>query len=134
MARRCAALAGSMLLIFLSVMAPARAQSDTGAINIEVTDAATKHPLDLARVLLDGPVISAAGITVIVDRIPDGEMPPKGGLPRDQVTVVRAWVLAGAHYPNEPLAPRRALADWWSLRPIREKRRYCTLNPQQSVL
>jgi TonB-dependent Receptor Plug Domain len=76
MARRCAALAGSMLLIFLSVMAPARAQSDTGAINIEVTDAATKHPLDLARVLLDGPVITSEITTtngkVSFTDVPDG--------------------------------------------------------------
>jgi mono/diheme cytochrome c family protein len=57
--------------------------------------------------------------SLLIDRITDGEMPPKGGLERDQVAVVRAWVLAGAHYPSEPLAPKRAGADWWSLRPIR---------------
>jgi len=57
--------------------------------------------------------------SLLVDRITEGEMPPKGGLPRDQIAAVRAWVEAGAHYPSEPLAPKRATADWWSLRPIR---------------
>ena len=32
---------------------------------------------------------------------------------------MRDWVRAGAPYPSEPLSPRRAGADWWSLRPIR---------------
>ncbi len=57
--------------------------------------------------------------SLLVDKITEGEMPPKGRLPRDQVEAVRAWVKAGARYPSEPLAPKRAGTDWWSLRPIR---------------
>jgi mono/diheme cytochrome c family protein len=57
--------------------------------------------------------------SVLVDKVSEGEMPPNGALKRDQIALVRAWVEGGAHYPTEPLAPRRAGADWWSLRPIR---------------
>ena len=38
---------------------PALAQSDTGEIDIDVQDAASKAPVVLARVLLDGPVITS---------------------------------------------------------------------------
>ena len=38
---------------------PAGAQSDTGEIDIVVTDAGTKAPVTLARVLLDGPVVAS---------------------------------------------------------------------------
>jgi hypothetical protein len=55
---------------------PAYAQSDTGEIDIVVTDAANKKPLDLARVLLDGPVITAeitsSNGKVIFTDVPDG--------------------------------------------------------------
>ena len=57
--------------------------------------------------------------SLLVDKVADGEMPPKGALAREQVAAVRAWVEAGAPYASEPLSPRRAGADWWSLRPIR---------------
>jgi mono/diheme cytochrome c family protein len=58
--------------------------------------------------------------SLLVEKITNGEMPPKGGLSRDQVAILRAWVNAGASYPSEPLAPKRAGTDWWSLRPIRK--------------
>jgi cytochrome c551/c552 len=57
--------------------------------------------------------------SLVVDRIAEGEMPPKGALAREQVAAVRDWVKAGALYESEPVAPRRAGADWWSLQPIR---------------
>ncbi len=57
--------------------------------------------------------------SLLVDKVVEGEMPPKGSLAREQVAAVRAWVKAGALYASEPLSPRRAGADWWSLRPIR---------------
>ena len=57
--------------------------------------------------------------SLLVDKVAEGEMPPKGALAREQVAAVRAWVEAGAPYASEPLSPRRAGADWWSLRPIR---------------
>jgi mono/diheme cytochrome c family protein len=58
--------------------------------------------------------------SLLVDKIAEGEMPPKGALRREQVAAVRAWVEAGATYASEPLSPRRAGADWWPLRPIRQ--------------
>ena len=58
------------------MFARALAQSDTGQIDIVVVDATTKHPIDLARVLLDGPVITseittASGKVTFTD-VPDG--------------------------------------------------------------
>ena len=57
--------------------------------------------------------------SLLVDKVAEGEMPPKGALGPEQVAAVRAWVEAGRPYASEPLSPRRAGADWWSLRPIR---------------
>jgi len=63
-----------MLLAVLT--ANVAAQSDTGEIDIVVTDAVTKHPLELARVLLDGPVLASEltgknGKVTFTD-VPDG--------------------------------------------------------------
>jgi mono/diheme cytochrome c family protein len=55
----------------------------------------------------------------LVEKVTDGEMPPKGALSKDEIATVRAWVEAGAPYPAEPLSPRKGGNDWWSLRPIR---------------
>jgi mono/diheme cytochrome c family protein len=59
------------------------------------------------------------GESLLVEKLAEGEMPPNGPLSPEQVAVLRRWVESGASYPGEPLAPRRAGADWWSLRPIR---------------
>jgi hypothetical protein len=56
--RRALILALAFLTV-LCVAAPAVAQSDSGEIRIIVTDAATKAPIGLARVLLDGAVIAS---------------------------------------------------------------------------
>jgi mono/diheme cytochrome c family protein len=56
--------------------------------------------------------------SLLVDKVVEGEMPPKGVLAPEQVAAVRDWVRAGAPYASEPLSPRKAGADWWSLRPI----------------
>jgi mono/diheme cytochrome c family protein len=68
-----------------------------------------------------GPVIvpGEPDSSLLVDKVTEGEMPPKGGLEREQVAALRAWVAGGAHYAREPLAPRRAGPSWWSLQPIR---------------
>ena len=50
--------------------------------------------------------------SLLVDKVAEGEMPPKGALRREQVAAVRAWVEAGATYASETLSPRRAGADW----------------------
>ena len=63
-------------------------------------------------------VPGSADLSLLVDKVAEGEMPPKEALRREQVAAVRAWVEAGAIYASEPLSPRRAGADWWSLRPI----------------
>jgi mono/diheme cytochrome c family protein len=59
-------------------------------------------------------------VSLVVERVSEGEMPPKGALSREQVTAVRAWIEAGATYASEPVVRRRAGDDWWSLRPIRK--------------
>ncbi len=76
MARRGAALAVCLVLFFAGVTQRVRAQSDSGEIDIVVVDAATKQPLELARVLLDGPVITSEltsknGKVTFTD-VPDG--------------------------------------------------------------
>ena len=66
-----------LALMFVAVLTPGgRAQSDSGEIDIVVADASTKQPLELARVLLDGPVITSEltgknGKVVFTD-VPDG--------------------------------------------------------------
>ncbi|MEO6912436.1 MAG: carboxypeptidase-like regulatory domain-containing protein, partial [Candidatus Baltobacteraceae bacterium] len=54
----------------------ANAQSDSGQITITVTDAATKGPIVLARVMLDGPVLSSeysgTNGAVKFTEVPDG--------------------------------------------------------------
>jgi mono/diheme cytochrome c family protein len=59
-------------------------------------------------------------MSLVVEKVSEGEMPPKGALSREQLATVRAWVEAGATYASEPLMTRRAGDDWWSLRPIRK--------------
>jgi mono/diheme cytochrome c family protein len=57
--------------------------------------------------------------SLLVEKVTEGEMPPKGGLEREQIAALAAWVSSGAPYVREPLAPRRAGASWWSLQPVR---------------
>jgi mono/diheme cytochrome c family protein len=57
--------------------------------------------------------------SLLVEKVSEGEMPPKGALSKEEIAAVRAWVEAGAPYPAEPLSPRKGGKDWWSLRPIR---------------
>jgi hypothetical protein len=52
-------LAFFLMLALFSGAVPALAQSDTGEIDIVVQDATSKAPIPLARVLLDGPVITS---------------------------------------------------------------------------
>src|SRR3984957_15540920 len=77
MLRRSLAAACAFLIAFVTwAGAPALAQSDTGEIVIVVADAQTKQPIDLARVLLDGPVITSEITTksgkVDFTEVPDG--------------------------------------------------------------
>ncbi|MEO9264480.1 MAG: carboxypeptidase regulatory-like domain-containing protein, partial [Candidatus Baltobacteraceae bacterium] len=48
-----------VLFVLFASAIPAFAQSDTGQIDIAVTDASTKAPVALARVLLDGPIVAS---------------------------------------------------------------------------
>ena len=77
MLRRSLAAACAFLIAFVTwAGAPALAQSDSGEIVIVVVDAQTKQPIDLARVLLDGPVITSEITTksgkVDFTDVPDG--------------------------------------------------------------
>ena len=56
--------------------------------------------------------------SALIDKITDGEMPPKKPLAAEQINVLRAWAQGGATYPSEPLVVPRAGPDWWSLQPI----------------
>ena len=47
-------------------------------------------------------------LSLLMEKVAEGEMPPKGALKPEQVAAVRAWVAAGAPYVSEPLSPRRA--------------------------
>lgn len=76
MLRRTLAAACAFLIAFVTSVSSAGAQSDTGEIVIVVADAQTKQPIDLARVLLDGPVITSEITTksgkVDFTDVPDG--------------------------------------------------------------
>jgi hypothetical protein len=76
MLRRGVAATLSLLMLLAAMTSRAPAQSDAGEIDIVVIDATTKQPLELARVLLDGPVITSEltgknGKVVFTD-VPDG--------------------------------------------------------------
>ncbi len=76
MVRRAAAALLSLLLLFAVLTPAAPAQTDSGEIDIVVADATTKQPLELSRVLLDGPVITSEltgknGKVTFTD-VPDG--------------------------------------------------------------
>ncbi len=57
--------------------------------------------------------------SLLVERVMAGEMPPQGELSKEEVATIRLWVESGASYSEAAITPRRAGADWWSLRPIR---------------
>jgi uncharacterized membrane protein YgcG len=70
------ALVGAAVIALSVVPAAAFAQSDSGEIRIVITDAATKGPVELARILIDGPVITSEfsgknGQVHFID-VPDG--------------------------------------------------------------
>jgi len=69
--------------------------------------------------------------SLLLKKVAAGEMPPeeKGksqALPKDEVEQIRAWVLAGAKWPDgvvlnpfEVTTSNRAGLDWWSLQPVK---------------
>lgn len=76
MVRRTFAALFAVFLALTVLPAPGWAQSDSGQIRIIVTDESAKQPLDLARVVLDGPVITSEltrqnGQVLFTD-VPDG--------------------------------------------------------------
>jgi len=58
----------------------------------------------------------------LLGRVQRGEMPPGGGLPREEREAIANWISAGAEWPQTlQTAPRpRAGKDWWSLQPVRK--------------
>jgi hypothetical protein len=76
MKRLIAAAVAAALTVFLTSALASAQQDDTGEIRIVVTDQSTKAPLELARVVLDGPVITSEftdkrGEVIFTD-VPDG--------------------------------------------------------------
>lgn len=74
--RAIAALVVAVLSVFLIPAAPVFAQSDSGQIRIVVDDGSAKTPIELARVVLDGPVVTSEltgknGQVLFTD-VPDG--------------------------------------------------------------
>ena len=81
----------------------------------------------------NGAVIDAKKLdeSVLLKKVAAGEMPPeeKGksqALPQAEVEQIRAWVLAGAKWPEgtvlnpfEVTTSNRAGLDWWSLQPVK---------------
>ena len=70
-----AVLAAALISFMMPVVGIAQ-QDDTGEIRIVVTDQSTKAPLELARVVLDGPIVTSAfsdkkGMVIFTD-VPDG--------------------------------------------------------------
>jgi hypothetical protein len=75
MKRLLTAVLAAALVLFTSLTAWAQ-QSDSGSIRIVVVDAGTKAPVELARVVLDGPVVTSEftdkkGLVVFTE-VPDG--------------------------------------------------------------
>lgn len=76
MKRLIAAMLAAALTAFLAPASASAQQDDTGSIRIVVTDQATKAPMELARVVLDGPVVTSEltdkkGEVLFTD-VPDG--------------------------------------------------------------
>ena len=67
--------------------------------------------------------------SLLLERLVDGSMPPKGKHPRPtpaQIASVRRWIMQGAPWPQalkidryDVTTDRWAGRDWWSLQPIR---------------
>ncbi|MDQ2865836.1 MAG: TonB-dependent receptor, partial [Candidatus Eremiobacteraeota bacterium] len=102
------------LFIIAALVAPvvdarqASAQSESGRIDIAVTDQATKAPVTLARVLLDGPVIASeltsADGTVDFTDVPDGiyrARVAKGGY---QIVTSAPFEVVNGRYVNVSVA------------------------------
>jgi hypothetical protein len=62
--------------------------------------------------------------SAVLERIADGEMPPKAPLPEAEVAAIRDWIAAGAVWGTDPIDPfrtttaRRAGRDWWAFRTV----------------
>ncbi len=71
--------------------------------------------------------------SVLLKKVAAGEMPPvengkSQALPKEEVELIRAWVLAGAKWPEglalnpfEVTTVARAGLDWWSLQPVKRE-------------
>jgi len=73
-----------------------------------------------------GPAIVAGkpDESLLLQRIADGEMPPKKPLPAEEVALLKEWIAGGAAWGTSPIDPFRATTstragyDWWSLQPF----------------
>jgi hypothetical protein len=93
-----------------------------GGLDLTWREAALKGG-DSGKVLVAGDVKAST----LLQRIDDGEMPPKERRPlsADDRKLLREWIAAGAKWSEDPIdvfrysSERRAGYDWWSLQPVR---------------
>jgi mono/diheme cytochrome c family protein len=90
------------------------ADQKKGGLDLSRRDAALRGG-DSGAVVVPGNVEES----LVVEKVREGEMPPRSPLAPAEVESIRAWVAAGAPYQDEPVTPPRAGPDWWSLQPIR---------------
>lgn len=56
-------------------------------------------------------------LSLLLNKVSKGEMPPKKRLDASQVEVLRRWIENGASYPAQPLTAQGD--SWWSFQPLR---------------
>ena len=66
--------------------------------------------------------------SLLWEYVNDDKMPPKKPLSREEKSLLKAWIAAGAKWGSDPIDPfrattaRRAGYDWWALKPIEKVR------------
>jgi hypothetical protein len=72
---------------------------------------------DSGAVIVPGKAVSS----LLFEKVAERKMPPRSPLSAKQVAAFKAWIEAGAPYPQEPLAAeaKRGGPDWWAFQPVR---------------
>jgi len=69
--------------------------------------------------ILPGRGAASPLVKFITGEVEDMKMPPEGDrLPPEQIAAIKAWIDAGADWPDAASATLRNPLDWWSLQPI----------------
>jgi mono/diheme cytochrome c family protein len=74
---------------------------------------------DNGQVLVSGKSDASKLIKLITSDDPDTRMPPKNPLSAAEIATLRAWVEAGAKWPDDGSAKANP-ANWWSFKPIKK--------------